>query len=240
MNNYVKSITLLQQDLKQSTEQLNTIMEEKDKIYQKRDICEIHIGWIKTEICDLEKKKNILVNFKSLIWNKCKLNVALYLLSETLIGVFSFTCIDSWLPFFACCSLLNFSTCYIDIKKNLKEERYVKKNYKLSDIEKDLKKDEDELSLLNERKNDLDSKIEQLEKQQSKMSRVVENIDDILNEFLLSYNNAMNNVIHDSKISAYKKEISELGNRYSHEMDTILNHEYEEQGMGLKLVKEET
>ena len=50
----------------------------------------------------------------------------------------------------------------------------------------------------------------------------------------------MNNVIHDSKISAYKKEIGELGSRYSHEIDTILNHEYEKQDMELKLIKEET
>ncbi len=239
MNNYVKSISLLQQNLEQSTEQLNTVIEELDKVYKERERCLNNIDWIQEKIDALEKKHNILVNFKSVVWNKCKVGWIFHLFTEMVIVGFTLAIYGPWIPFLVCCSLFNAYLCIGASASSLKEEWYVKRHYKVSNVEKDLKKNEDELSLLNEKKNDLDRKIDELEKQESEVREELENIDDTLNEFIQSYRMVMDKAIHVSKVAAFKKEISELGDRYSHELDVILDNEYEKQGMGLKLVKEE-
>ncbi len=241
-NDYINSISLIKLILKQNKGELKSFVEEKERIQKKMESINSKIALYTDLLNTLKEQKDILENYKNIFWKKCKSFLTFYFTGEICSSILVFSMVPMNMKLFSflfCTGFIGY-LCYHDVTNQMKDENFVKKSFNLSDVEKNIKNSEATLYWLNKDKSRLEHEFNKYAEQEKERMTEIETCNQQLNEFSNSYCEAIKMAIKDNKVSAYQREILELGNRYSHELDTILNHEYEEQGMGLKLVKEET
>ena len=241
-NDYINSISLIKLLLKQSEAELKSFTKEKKRIQERIDNTESEITLCTDSLDTLKEQKDILENYHNIFWRKCKNFLMFYFTGEVCSSILVFSMVPTNMKLFTflfCTGFIGY-LCYHDVTNQMKDERFVKKSFNLKDVEENLKNNEILLHCLMKDKSRLENEMNKCIEQENERMVEIETCNQQLNEFSNSYCEAIKMAMKDNKVSAYKREIGELGNRYSHEMDIILNQEYEEQGMGLKLVKEET
>ncbi len=242
MNNYyVNSISLIKLILKQNKAELKSFEEEKERIQRKMESTNSEITLYTDSLNTLKEQKDILENYKNIFWKKCKSFLTFYFTGEICSSILVFSMVPMNMKLFSflfCTGFIGY-LCYHDVTNQMKDENFIKKSFHLSDVEKNIKNSEATLYWLNKNKSRLENEFSKCAEQEKERIGEIETYTQKLNEFSNSYCEAIKNATKYSKVSAYQREILELGNRYNHEIDMIVNQEYDNQKMSLKLILEE-